>query len=37
MTALAPSIVAAVFASAIVLAFLLDAVKASIFSRLRMV
>jgi H+-transporting ATPase len=37
MTALAPSIVAAVFASAIVLAFALDVVKAFVFSRLRMV
>lgn len=37
MAPLAPSIVAGVFASAIVLAFVLDVVKVSIFSRLRMV
>jgi H+-transporting ATPase len=37
MTPLAPSIVATIFASAIVLAFVLDFVKVAVFSRLRMV
>jgi H+-transporting ATPase len=37
MTPLAPSIVAAIFASGIVLAFILDAVKVAIFNRLKMV